>query len=61
MAELTRALADPEVYGDGERVKELVAAHGAAKDRAAALFADWERLSLAVEEAAAAAEEHPAR
>ncbi|HEY8340693.1 MAG TPA: ABC-F family ATP-binding cassette domain-containing protein [Egibacteraceae bacterium] len=61
VAELTRALADPEVYGDGERVKELVAAHGAAKDRAAALFADWERLSLAVEEAAAAAEEHPAR
>ena len=61
VAELNRALADPDVYADGERVKELVAAHGAAKDRAAALFGDWERLYTAVEEAAAEAEGHPAR
>jgi ATP-binding cassette subfamily F protein 3 len=51
IAELTRQLADPGVYADGERVKDLVARHGAAKDRAIALTDEWERLYTAVEEA----------
>ena len=54
VAELTRQLADPDVYTDGERVKELVARHGEAKDRASALFARWEAAQLALEEAEAA-------
>jgi ATP-binding cassette, subfamily F, member 3 len=53
VAELTRALADPEVYGDGAQVKELVARHGAAKDRAAELLDAWEAAQLELEEAEA--------
>ena len=53
VAELTRELADPTVYADGERVKQLVARHGDAKDRAAALFARWERAQLELEAAEA--------
>jgi ATP-binding cassette, subfamily F, member 3 len=53
VAELTRAMADPEVYGDGAEVKRLVAEHGAAKDRAAELLQRWERAQLALEEAEA--------
>jgi ATP-binding cassette, subfamily F, member 3 len=51
VAELTRQLADPAVYEDGERVKGLVADHGAAKDRAAELLDAWEEAQLALEEA----------
>jgi ATP-binding cassette, subfamily F, member 3 len=51
IAELTRQLGDPAVYEDGERVKALVAEHGAAKDRAASLMGDWEGAQLALEEA----------
>ncbi|MBP6728770.1 MAG: ABC-F family ATP-binding cassette domain-containing protein, partial [Microthrixaceae bacterium] len=38
VAELNRQLADPEVYGDPERVAELSKTFGLAKDRAAALM-----------------------
>ena len=55
VAELTRAMADPEVYADGDRVRDLVARHNEAKDRAAALTGEWEALYMAVEEATAAA------
>jgi ATP-binding cassette, subfamily F, member 3 len=51
VAELTRELADPAVYEDGERIKGLVAEHGAAKDRAAELLDAWEEAQLALEEA----------
>jgi ATP-binding cassette, subfamily F, member 3 len=51
VAELTRQLADPAVYDDSERVKGLVADHGAAKDRAAELLDAWEEAQLALEEA----------
>jgi ATP-binding cassette, subfamily F, member 3 len=57
VAELTRTLADPAVYDDAEKVKEVVAQHNAAKDRAAGLTDEWERLTLeleAAEESAAA-------
>jgi ATP-binding cassette, subfamily F, member 3 len=53
VAELTRELADPAVYDDPERVRDLVARHGAAKDRANDLMQRWERASLALEEAEA--------
>ena len=53
IAELTRTLADPEVYADGERVKGLVARHGAAKDEAAALLEQWERAQSRLEDAEA--------
>ncbi len=55
VAQLTRRLADPAVYEDAARVKELVAAHGTAKDRAAGLMDRWERAQLALEAAEAAA------
>jgi ATP-binding cassette, subfamily F, member 3 len=51
VAEFTRQLADPAVYEDAERVKGLVADHGAAKDRAAELLDAWEEAQLALEEA----------
>jgi ATP-binding cassette, subfamily F, member 3 len=54
VADLTRRMADPDVYADGEQVRELVVAHNDAKDRAAALMAQWERLAEAVEAATAA-------
>ena len=49
VAELTRALADPHAYDDPERVKEVVARHGEAKDRAAALFEEWAELESRIE------------
>jgi ATP-binding cassette, subfamily F, member 3 len=55
VAELTRMLADPEVYDDSEHVQELLIRHNVAKDRAADLTATWERLYTAVEEATARA------
>lgn len=56
VADLNRQLADPGVYEDEERVKELVERHGRAKDRAQKLYEEWERLSLHVERATEAAE-----
>ena len=55
IAELTREMADPDVYADGERVKRLVGEHGEAKDRAAALLAAWEDAQTRLEEAEATA------
>jgi ATP-binding cassette subfamily F protein 3 len=55
VADITRELADPGVYQDNERVKELVAAHEGAKDRAAQLFVEWERLATALDDATARA------
>jgi ATP-binding cassette, subfamily F, member 3 len=60
VAELTRTLADPAVYDDAEKVKEVVARHNAAKDRAAELTDEWERLSLELEDATERAERTPA-
>ncbi len=56
VAELTRTLADPDVYEDGERVKELVARHAAAKDEASRLMDAWEGAQLRLEEAEAGVE-----
>ncbi len=55
VAELGRELADPDVYADNERVKDLVARHAAAKDAAALLMERWERASVALEAAEATA------
>jgi ATP-binding cassette subfamily F protein 3 len=41
VADLQRQLADPDTYQAPERVKELVAAHDDAKDRAAVLMDQW--------------------
>jgi len=56
IAELNRTLADPDVYADGERVKQLVARHGAAKDEAAELLERWERAQMRLEAAESAAD-----
>ena len=56
IAELNRTLADPDVYADGERVKQLVARHGVAKDEAAELLERWERTQTRLEAAEAAAD-----
>jgi ATP-binding cassette, subfamily F, member 3 len=41
VAELQRQLADPDVYGDNERVQDLVTRYDGAKDRAAELMETW--------------------
>ncbi|MGH8906710.1 MAG: ABC-F family ATP-binding cassette domain-containing protein [Egibacteraceae bacterium] len=51
VAALDRALADPELYEDGQAVRETLTRHGAAKDQAQRLLAEWVRLSEAVEAA----------
>ena len=48
MAELSARLGDPDIYADPDRVKALVADHEAAKDEAAELMEQWERLSATV-------------
>jgi ATP-binding cassette, subfamily F, member 3 len=53
IAELNRQLADPEVYADGDRVKELVGRHGDLKDRATKLLERWEAAQLDLERAEA--------
>jgi ATP-binding cassette subfamily F protein 3 len=53
VAELTRWLAEPGAYDDAEKVKEVVARHGEAKDRAAALFEEWAELETRIETIAA--------
>ncbi len=58
VADLDRALADPDLYEDGHAVRETLTRHDAAKDRAARLLEDWLRLSEAVEDATARAETH---
>jgi ATP-binding cassette, subfamily F, member 3 len=56
VAELTRKLADPGVYEDAAAARELVEAHGRAKDRAGELLDEWERAQIALEEAEAEVE-----
>jgi ATP-binding cassette subfamily F protein 3 len=51
VADLQRQLAEPDVYGDAEKVKQLVAGHDEAKDRAAAAMAAWELAATALERA----------
>ena len=51
VAELQAQLADPEIYEDADKVKELVAAHDTAKDRAADLMVEWEEATTALEAA----------
>ncbi len=51
VAELTRSLAEPEIYTDQDAVRDVVDRHGQAKDRAAQLFDRWERQQLQLEEA----------
>jgi ATP-binding cassette, subfamily F, member 3 len=53
VAEVTRTLAEPDVYDDPERVRELSIRHDLAADRAAELGARWEQLVSAVERAEA--------
>ena len=43
-------LADPEVYKKGESIADLVKSHGDLKKRREALTAEWETLSMQVEE-----------
>ena len=50
VADLDRALANPELYADGQAVRETLTRHGVAKDRAALLLAEWVRLSEALEQ-----------
>ena len=51
VAELQAQLADPSIYEDNDKVKEIVAAHEAAKDKAANLMTEWEAATLALESA----------
>jgi ATP-binding cassette, subfamily F, member 3 len=51
VADLQRELADPTTYEDNEKVKELGARHGAAKDAAAAAMTAWEDALLELERA----------
>jgi ATP-binding cassette subfamily F protein 3 len=55
VAELTRRLADPDLYADPDAVAAAVAAHGTAKDAAAELMRRWEDLGTRLETAEAAA------
>jgi ATP-binding cassette subfamily F protein 3 len=52
-AALTRNLAEPSLYEDPDKAREVAARHDAAKDRAAALLDEWVRLSERVEAARA--------
>ncbi len=51
VAELSRTLADPDVFGDPASAAELSERFGAAKDRSAALMEQWEAASVRLEEA----------
>ncbi len=56
VADLQRLLADPAVYEDEARVKELVREHGEAKDEAARLMDAWEAASVELDAATARVE-----
>jgi ATP-binding cassette subfamily F protein 3 len=51
VASLTRRLADPDLYDDREAAALVVAAHGAAKDAAETLMAEWLELGSRLEDA----------
>ncbi len=45
VADHQRTLGEPDLYTDPDRVQDVVAQHEAAKDKAANLMAEWERVS----------------
>jgi ATP-binding cassette subfamily F protein 3 len=49
VADLQRQLADPSVYDDADKVKELVARHDTAKQSAADAMAEWESATSELE------------
>ncbi len=51
VTEIQNQLADPAVYNDNDKVKQLVADLDAAKDAAAQLMAEWEAATLSLEAA----------
>ena len=51
LVQIQDQMADPATYENPERVKELTKQHDEAKDRAAQLMAEWERLSARIENA----------
>jgi len=51
VAELQGQLADPDIYEDADKVKDLIAAHEAAKGKAANLMTEWEDATTALEAA----------
>ncbi len=51
VVELQTQLADPSIYEETQRVRALVAEHDAAKDQAAKLMSEWERLSTQLDAA----------
>jgi ATP-binding cassette subfamily F protein 3 len=53
VADLTRQMADPDVYEDGDTIKRLVTRHGVAKDRAGELLTAWEDAQLRLDAAEA--------
>ena len=50
VAELQAQLADPDVYADADKVKELVARHDAAKTVASEAMSEWEIAAAALED-----------
>jgi ATP-binding cassette subfamily F protein 3 len=50
MENLSRQLADPEIYRRGENIPELLKSHAAAKKQAEDLTTEWEMLSQKLEE-----------
>ena len=51
VADLQRELADPAIYTDNDKVKELVRRHDEAKDKAAKAMTTWEKAAVALEKA----------
>jgi hypothetical protein len=51
LAEITESLADPAVYADGARVRELIERHNLALDRSQSLGDERERLTSEVKAA----------
>ncbi len=51
VADLQRELADPAIYADNDKVKELVRRHDEAKDKASKAMSAWESAAVALEKA----------
>ena len=49
VAEVQSELADPELYGDGERLREVQGRFDEAKDRASTLMLEWEQAATRLE------------
>ena len=54
--DLTDQMANPELYRDGERVREVARERKALQDQVASLYGKWEELAMRVEQAIAADE-----